>query len=102
MRKVLLLLVATAPLSSGYAYTIAGSGTDLTSLTTREEIHARLGKPVVTRMEAKGGMEAKHGAYCEEFRTRRKIAEPHTLRCFGPGYAMGLVMTGGALELFCV
>lgn len=80
------------PFASGCAALIARSGTDLTCLQTKEEIHAQLGVPSTAGVE--------EGRYFEEYRTRRKIAQP--MKYFGPGYAMGIVLTCGVSELICV
>ena len=89
----LVLLIAAASLSGGCAVMIARSGKDLTDLTTKVEVHAALGEP-----DAVGADEG--GAF-EEFRTHRKIAD-YGIRYAGPGYAMGLVMTCGLIDLILV
>lgn len=94
MRIARRLLIATACLSGGCAAMIARSGKDLAHLETREEVHAKLGTP-----SACGVGEC--GPY-EEFRTHWKIARPYDLKYFGPGYAMGLFLTCGAIDLILV
>ncbi len=88
------LLVATTPLLSGCASIIARTGTDLYCLKSKEEVQAKLGKPVATGME--------DGEFFEEYRTRRKIAEQWPARCSGIGYAMLVTMTCGTSELISV
>jgi hypothetical protein len=90
MRTVCLLLFASVLPASGCAALIAQSGTDLTPLTTKAEIHAALGEPAVSGVSG--------GQPFEEYRTRRKIAD----RPLGEGYAIALVETLGAIDLICV
>ncbi len=86
-RYCIFLLVACALLSSGCSMLIAGSGKDLATVTTREQVHAQFGEPV-----AKGFDE--EGDFYEDFRTRRKIAEK-----FRGGYmGAAVVKSCGTLE----
>ena len=87
MRFALLLAATAAPLSVGCTAIIARSGEDLSALKTREQVHDSFGTPVATGTS--------DGQTYEEYRSRRKIAEPH-----GPGYAMSLALTLGLTELY--
>jgi hypothetical protein len=94
MRIVCFLLITATTLVSGCAARIARSGTDLTPLKSKEEIHAKLGKPVRTGIE--------ESQFFEEYRTHRKIADPNPFKYFGPGYAMAVILTCGLCEPICV
>lgn len=93
MRIVSFLLIATIPLLSGCAALIAQSGTDLTQLQTREEIHTKLGKPSCEGIQ--------DGKFFEEYRTRRKIAEDE-FSLPVPSYGYSLMGTCGAIDLVLV
>ncbi len=94
LRNARFLPLAAALLSGGCSFLIARSGKDLTGLATREEIRAQLAEPIATSVE--------DGNVIEEYRTRRKIAEPYARRYFSPGYPMLLSMTFGTSELISV
>jgi hypothetical protein len=87
-------VIVAASFSAGCASLIARCGKDLTGLKTKEEVHAQLGKPV-----SKGFVK---GESFEEYRTRRKISEDCPIRFGGDGYAMGLVLTLGTIDLLYV
>ena len=89
MRSTCRILIVIALLPTGCSMLIARSGSDLSKLTTRELVHEKFGEPsTVGRAD---------GESFEEFRTRRKIAEP--LRSASLG--MGIVMTYGLGEFIC-
>jgi YD repeat-containing protein len=69
MRITCLLLLVSAISSSGCAGLIARSGTDVTALASRDEVHAVFGEPVAT-----GVVEGSEGKTFEEYVTRKKIA----------------------------
>jgi len=79
MRYANFCLIASALLSNGCSVLIARSGVDLHTLTTREKVHEKFGKP-----SASGTAEGKP---FEEFRTRRKIAEPFRGDLLGMSFA---------------
>jgi hypothetical protein len=98
MRYASLILIASTQFSNGCSALIARSGEHLGDLTTREQVHERFGEP-----SASGTFEElpREGYTCpaigqpfEEFRTRRKIAEP--MRSVSLG--MSFVMTFGLGE----
>src|SRR5436190_661603 len=88
MRTPCLILVANAMLSSGCSSLIARSGSDLSTLTTREQVHAQFGDP--------SSEDVVEGQPVEDYRTRRKISEP--VRSVHLG--MSVTMTYGVGELF--
>jgi hypothetical protein len=90
MRIAWLLLVAIAVLSSGCSLLIARSGKDLSAVTTKSQVRAKLGEP-----SASGVAD---GQPFEEYHTRWKISEEGTGRYMS--YGMGLGMTYGTIELF--
>jgi hypothetical protein len=94
MRLISLFVLSSTSLTIGCAGFIACAGKDLTCLQTRDEVHAQLGKPVVTGALWDGGS-------FEEYHSRRKIGEPMAPRV-GPGYAMMWCATCGAIDLICV
>jgi hypothetical protein len=79
MRIVLLPLVAGVLSSAGCTGLVISSGTDLGALPTREEVRAKFGTPVASGTE--------EGKQYEDFRTRRKIAEPDKMIYLLMGYA---------------
>jgi YD repeat-containing protein len=69
MRIACLLLLIAAMSASGCSGLIARSGTDLTALKSRDEVHAMFGQPVAT-----GVVKGCEGETFEVYVTRRKIA----------------------------
>jgi len=86
MRKICLTLIAGVLLTSGCSVYIAESGSDLSKLTTREQVQEEFGKPC-----ASGETE---GQPFEDFRTRRKISEWYRSWALGNG----IVFTFGLAE----
>jgi hypothetical protein len=100
MRCASLILIATTTLlSNGCAALIARSGEHLGTLTTREKVHEKFGEPLargtVEEQPREGYPFPTLGLPFEEFRTRRKIAEPSRSASLG----MSAVMTFGLGEL---
>lgn len=87
MRAAILLCVATVLPACGCTYYVVSSGTKLGDFGSREQVQAEFGPPV-----ASGAVEGKP---FEEFRTRRKIAEPEKVIYV----VMGDVVTFGFGEL---
>jgi hypothetical protein len=94
VRIARLLLIAALPLMSGCAHMIAESGLELHDLPNKEAVREMVGEPNATGTEG--------GQRFEEYRTRRKLAEPTPARCWGEGYAMLTVMTVGLCECIAV
>ena len=94
MRITSCFLVVAMLFTTGCAHMIAESGLDLGALPNKEAVHEAVGQPIASGTE--------DGLYFEEYRTRRKLAEPQPLRCWGEGYAMLLVMTCGLSECITV
>jgi hypothetical protein len=88
------LLIAAASFVSGCAHMIAESGLDLAALPNKEAVHEQVGQPIATGTE--------NGHYFEEYRTRRKLAEPTPARCWGEGYVILTTMTAGLSECIAV
>jgi hypothetical protein len=86
------LLSVCLAFCSGCTGLIAGAGKDLGKVSSREEMHAVLGKPV-----ASGVAEGKQ---YEEFRTRKVIAQDQTGT--GEAYVIYWASTFGTIELIGV
>ena len=87
MRYPYLILIVCTVFSSGCSALIARSGSSVSSLTTKDEVHERFGLPATSATVA--------GQPVESFHTRRKISEPLRSACLG----MGIVMTFGLGEV---
>ena len=90
MRVASLLLLASVSLSSGCSLMIAGSGKDLGSLTTKEQVHAQFGDPSATGVR-------EGGKVFEDFHTRQKLSTWDQNKA--EGYVMLMAMTLGVSEL---
>src|SRR5262249_42976340 len=67
MRRPLLLLALAIPFPTGCSAYIAGAGTDLSTLATREQVEEQFGRPDEAAVIGGWGYEV--------YRTRRKIAD---------------------------
>src|SRR5262245_27122075 len=88
LRLAHVLLTACAFLASGCSAWIANCGTDIHTVTTREQANLRFGIPCASGTT--------NGQPYEEFRTRQKISEPFLAH----GNGVGFVMSFGVSELF--
>jgi hypothetical protein len=89
MRPIYILLAISMVGSSGCSFMIAGAGTDLRSITTREEVHKQFGTPLTS--------EVIDGQSVETFHTRQKICEP----IWASGMEMAVGMSIGLAEIVC-
>jgi hypothetical protein len=87
MRYATLLLLVPALLATGCSMFIAGAGKNATSFETRDEVHRQLGEPLSSTTE--------NGLVIEEFRSRRKYAEPIRANQI----MWGWIVTWGTAEL---
>jgi hypothetical protein len=69
LRFLLFTLAALAVSSTGCSLLLMRTGTDI-DLGSRDDVHRELGSPTSTNEE--------HGQHCEEYFTRRKIAESYS------------------------
>jgi hypothetical protein len=85
-----MLLMAFSLLPAGCSVLIAYSGIDPDALKTKEEVHAKFGKPVETGVS--------EGESFETFRTRRKVRDNISVS----GCSMAFGMTLGLSEIIAV
>lgn len=86
MRSLHLLVIFCLPLLSGCSVLIARSGSNIDSLQTQADVHAKFGTP--------NTLVATESGLVEEFRTRRKLAN----EMGGIGYGMEFCMLFGLTE----
>ena len=82
MRASSLILAAGCLFCAGCAQLIKHSGTNISTLATRDEVHEEFGDPI--------RVSERDGSTVEEYVTRRKIADPFGFRGLGEEYALTL------------